>query len=261
MSAYSFLNHIEAFGSKVLFKRAQTELTYNQFAKQVEKKRLTYKKIGLAHKVIALKIENTEDALSSFLALASIQSIIVPFYKSVPDNITVVIEATIEINSEITFNESTIADECINELRKTNSSGLIISTSGTSGSPKWIVHRFDSLLSKYIHLQKPIIVPLVYQLDNISGIETFTSVACGGGTLICLPSNTPQQFAHNLKTVDLAPNVLSVTPSFLKLVILANGHKLLPGINRVNLGGEKLTRQDLELFQKGFSKAQIFSFY
>ncbi len=136
------------------------------------------------------------------------------------------------------------------ELKKRQSSGIIISTSGTSQQPKDVLLDFSLLCLKYLKLQSKFVSVLTFSLEHISGIETLISILSPGGTIVLPTGRNPHQIADAIK--QNKASLLSCTPSFLIQLHLKNllNQEYFETIKIINCGGEPLR----EIWQKKFQE-------
>lgn len=134
--------------------------------------------------------------------------------------------------------------------------GLVLATSGTSGKPRWVLHRLDIIAQKYAKLKTALKTVLVFPLHHISGIETVLSVLSAGGTIYLPSSNTHDQVLAAI--AQYKPHFISCTPTYLRMLMLydASG-KQLQNLRFVNLGGEPTDAASLAFFRNALPNLEI----
>jgi acyl-CoA synthetase (AMP-forming)/AMP-acid ligase II len=110
------------------------------------------------------------------------------------------------------------------ELRRRGHPGLVLSTGGTAGIPKLVLHDFVTLIAtvpvKDGRMWRT--MPLM-RFDHIGGLDTAWRALAGGQTLVGPPAwITPGAVADAIE--DFQVEVLPATPSFLNLLLLAEAH-------------------------------------
>lgn len=260
MSTEAFLEKLNSYKEHVFCIEKQGNSYYHDFLKRVADFREVLKSSNLTGKVLLLPMDSHPMDLPK-LAAAALEKVLV-----VPKASKTIIDAEIAKVIEADFGTQTIStpetrEPSIEALKREGKSGLILSSSGTTGAPKWVLHDLDALFGKYLRLKHPPAVPMVYETDNVSGIELLISVASAGGTLLCPEESGVQSLTASLGALPVKPNLLSVTPSYLRLLLLDFDPEVYSEVTDINLGGERLLKEDLGLFQEAFPKARIHSFY
>jgi non-ribosomal peptide synthetase component E (peptide arylation enzyme) len=126
---------------------------------------------------------------------------------------------------------------------KASEPALLCFTSGTSSSPKGVMHGFETLTanaraySKTIHLSsddKALIAP---PFTHIFGLECFHNTLVTGGTVIPLAQYNPQTFAEMLEATQ--PTVIYAAPAHLAGALKSGnlGARKLDSVRQVILGG------------------------
>jgi len=124
--------------------------------------------------------------------------------------------------------------------------GLVIFSSGTTGTPKGAVHDVGRLMSKFDVPGKAMRTIGFLLFDHISGIDTALYTLSAGGALICLPARDPATVAATV-TRERA-EVLPTAPSFLNVLLMsgaADAHDLT-SLKIVTYGGEMMPQGLLE---------------
>lgn len=138
----------------------------------------------------------------------------------------------------------------------------IIPTSGTTKTPKLVVHTLESLTRSTIQdieKGKEYTWGLVFDIYRFSGIQVFLQALIGGSTLI-IPehddglSKTLRLFADN------GCNVISATPSFWRKALMTKEVSNLK-LKRVTLGGEISDEHILKALKNGFEGVKITHIY
>lgn len=261
MSAQQFIDKLEAFKEKTFALSPDYVTTYKGFLDEVAYSRERLREMDCQGKVLLYSTYHGPLTLADLAAFALEKTVVIPMDYTRPRDprILALVDEDFTVGGK--KNELPEKDEGIEELKQAGRAGLVLSSSGTTGAAKWVLHDFDTLFGKYLKLQHPHTVPLVYQMDNISGIEVAISIASAGGTLIDVGDTSPQQLSKSLQDFGVQPDLLSMTPSYLKLLMLNNIPEVYNNVQHINLGGERLLKEDLMLFQEAFPKARIHSFY
>jgi long-chain acyl-CoA synthetase len=103
-------------------------------------------------------------------------------------------------------------------LLAAGSGGLVLFTTGTTGAPKAILHRAESLTGRFAR-RRPALVSLGFLLfDHIGGLNTLLHLAFNGGTLVRTRARQVEPVLDLCRRhgVELLPT----TPTFLRMLAL-----------------------------------------
>ena len=107
----------------------------------------------------------------------------------------------------------------IGELKSKQSAGLILFSSGTTGTPKAAVHEFSKLLDKFRAYKRPALKTLAFLLfDHIGGLNTLFHTLYNAGTIHVPLSRRPTAVIKQLAEEEI--NLIPTTPSFLRLALV-----------------------------------------
>ncbi len=135
------------------------------------------------------------------------------------------------------------------ELKKRDTPGLLLTSSGTGNNKKEVLLDFGMLCNKYLKLTSKYTTVLAFSLEHISGIETLLSILAPGGTIVLVPDRNLFEIASAVK--EHKASLLSCTPGFLIQLYLKNllTTDFFESIAIINCGGEPLTSYWHEILQ------------
>lgn len=138
----------------------------------------------------------------------------------------------------------------------------LMTTSGTTGTPKIVPHTVESL-SRTVRrdpLGRAPIWGLILEMTRFAGLQVTLQALLGGGTLVAAPSSalsTPEQIAF---LADHSVTHLSGTSTLWRRLLMAPGVEKLP-LRQITLGGEIADQPVLDALGKRFPEARVTHIY
>jgi acyl-CoA synthetase (AMP-forming)/AMP-acid ligase II len=155
--------------------------------------------------------------------------------------------------------DSERAARLLGELRDRGHPGLILSSGGTTGAPKLVLHDLAALLATV-----PVkagcgwrTLPLM-RFDHIGGLDMAWRALAGGQTLVQPPEAiTPESVAEAIESHRV--EVLPATPSFLNLLLLSETHLThdLGSLRVVPYGAEPMPSGLLDRLRAALPQAEF----
>lgn len=147
------------------------------------------------------------------------------------------------------------------ELRALGAPGLVLFTSGSTGSPKAVLHDAERLLAKY-QRPRPAWRTLAFlPFDHIGGINTLFHTLANGGTLILCPDRTPEAVCAQIERhrVELLPT----SPTFLNLLLLSEAWRRhdLSSLRRITYGTEPMREATLHRLRQALPHVELSQTY
>ncbi|MGH3938239.1 MAG: ANL family adenylate-forming protein [Pseudonocardiaceae bacterium] len=138
------------------------------------------------------------------------------------------------------------AHELYNSLRRDNTPGLVLFSSGTTGRSKASVLDFDKVINRYGDPTRPKRILSFLSLDHIGGVNTLLHTLSQGGTVVTVAQRTPDVVfaaiaAHGVQ-------VLPTTPTFLNMVLISGAHERhsTRSLELITYGTEPMPLQTLQ---------------
>ncbi len=136
--------------------------------------------------------------------------------------------------------------------------GFILSSSGTTGNPKFVLYSFDKFLGKFTDAPfNPIKTIMIMDVGHIGGMDVLFSILSRGGSVIFPREKTPNEICKLISENDI--KVISISPSFLNLILISNAHKEydLSSLKTVNFGAEVMPSFLLERLKSEFPNIEF----
>ncbi len=225
------LAFLEKFSSRLALIEDGNKYSYQDLCAQVR----VYKDLLFTLRVspgdvIALSGDYTFKNISLFLALYLNKNIIVPISEVITEPQVKKLELVSpkvlfsqekgEINAQVLTQASVEEHPLLVDFKKEGHAGLILFSSGTTGSPKVMLHNLDGLFDKHFGKQgKEIRILLFLLFDHIAGIDTLIRGLSVGATLVIPPSRQAFPVCQTIEQHKV--KVLPVSPTFLNLLYLS----------------------------------------
>lgn len=112
--------------------------------------------------------------------------------------------------------------ELYQRLRRMNTPGLVLFSSGTTGRSKASVLDFGKILANYRPARRPRRTLGFLNLDHIGGINTLLHTLGRGGALVTLAERTPDSVGAAIAAHRI--EILPTTPTFLNMLLISGAY-------------------------------------
>ena len=204
--------------------------------------------------VVAVQGDFSPASIGLMLALIQRAAIVVPLSRSATPQAAEYVRIA-EVEAVITVDEQ---DECSVEHRQApvgnpltrklvdnHMPGLVLFTSGSTGTSKAALHDFGVLLEKFKARRHRLTVMSFLLLDHIGGINTLFYALSNGGTVVSIRSRDPDVVCAAVErhAVELLPT----TPTFLNLLLISEAYRRhdLSSLKRISYGTEVMPETTL----------------
>jgi acyl-CoA synthetase (AMP-forming)/AMP-acid ligase II len=142
------------------------------------------------------------------------------------------------------------------QLRGQGAAGLVLFSSGTSGTPKAMVQDFSKLLASYESRHESDLVMLaLLGFDHIGGLNTLFNSLAAGSLLVIPASRSPADVASAVARHRVA--VLPASPTFLNLLLAAGVTPELASLRVITYGTEPMPESLLLRLKAAFPRVRF----
>jgi long-chain acyl-CoA synthetase len=182
--------------------------------------------------VVSLEADFSPNAIAMLLALIAHQCIVVPLTPALEGRkpslrqiaeVEKIIAVTADDATGVEATGVTADHAIIARLRERRHPGLVIFSSGSTGTSKAAVHDLVPVLEQF-HVQGPAVRAISFLLfDHIGGINTLFSILGNGGCLVVVEERSPERVCQAIARhrVELLP----ATPTFLNLFLVSEAYR------------------------------------
>jgi acyl-coenzyme A synthetase/AMP-(fatty) acid ligase len=267
METHPLLRRLETFGdSDAMVFNAQT-YSYNYLLGLVEDWRnyLNSQGIGVGD-VVALEGAYSPQVCAGLVALIERGTIIVPLTTLPAAKRTEFLEvAEVEViiqvdDQECRHHQRTgrrAKHELYNALRRGNTPGLVLFSSGTTGRSKASVLDFDKVIGRYGDPKRSRRILSFLSLDHIGGVNTLLHTLSQGGAVITVAQRTPDAVFAAIAAHGV--HVLPTTPTFLSMVLISGAHERYStqSLELITYGTEPMPLQTLQRLRAALPSVRL----
>jgi acyl-CoA synthetase (AMP-forming)/AMP-acid ligase II len=144
------------------------------------------------------------------------------------------------------------SDALLAGLRASGDPGLILFSSGSSGTPKAILHNMRLVTDKFRKQGPPIVAIAFLMLDHFGGINTILSILGGLGTVVTVPDRSVVSICRTIEEQHV--EILPTTPSFLGMLVRSDALDRfdLGSLKRITYGTEVMPQLTLDRVSRAF---------
>jgi acyl-CoA synthetase (AMP-forming)/AMP-acid ligase II len=223
----------------------------------------------LRGRVVSLEAEYGIEAVAAFLAATNAGNVIVPISRASrahADDFLSVAQVEYRICPEqrdqvIVATGRRASHDMYAALRRTAAPGLVLFSSGSTGTHKAAVHDLGALLKKFVVRRHCYRTLVFLQLDHIGGVNTLFYTLSNGGTVVVSEGRSPRAVAEAIARhrVELLPT----SPTFLNLLLLSEAHLRydLSSLQLITYGTEPMPETTLAKTHAAFPGVRLLQTY
>jgi long-chain acyl-CoA synthetase len=223
----------------------------------------------LAGRVVSIEAEYGVDAIAAILGAAASGCILVPISMAADAHREMFLEL-----GEVEFRVRPGDRSCTavptgrharhahyEALRRAATPGLVLFSSGTSGSPKAAVHDLGMLLQKFRVPRHAFRTLVFLQLDHIGGLNTLFYTLANGGTVVVAEGRSPQEVCRAIAQHRV--QLLPTSPTFLNMLLLSEepSRHDLSSLELITYGTEPMPALTLQRTQAAFPSVRLLQTY
>jgi acyl-CoA synthetase (AMP-forming)/AMP-acid ligase II len=151
--------------------------------------------------------------------------------------------------------------ELLTRLRDSGDAGVVLFTSGSSGSPKAALQSLERFLQKFEKAGRRYRTLAFLLFDHVAGIDTLFYTLANGGTLVTTRDRTPDAICALIERARV--EVLPASPSFLRLMCLRGSASDydLRSLRIITYGSEPMDPSTLAWVGSQFPNVEIIQKY
>jgi long-chain acyl-CoA synthetase len=266
-----FLERLAGWSDEVALVWNDQSSTYRELTELVNTWDLRFEQAGVgAGSVIGIDGTFSPNACAAFLAATARGAVVAPLtplMRAQRANLLEIAEASllVELGENDEFSLVPLAHRAKHPLTlrlvERKAPGLIIFSSGSTGSPKAILHDFGAILGKFrtVRQRKTTLTFLLF--DHIGGIDTMLNTFASGGTVVTVRQRTPEQVAKAIE--EHRVHTLPTSPSFLNLFLISGvwEGRDLSSLKVIAYGTEPMPASTLKRLNEIFPEVNLVQTY
>lgn len=132
------------------------------------------------------------------------------------------------------------------KIKKRDTAGMVLFSSGTTGKPKAALHDMGRLMTKFRKPGKNLVTLAFLRFDHIGGINTMLYTLCCGGTIVTSKKRGPDDICALIERYKV--ELLPASPTFINLLLLSRAYENhdLSSLKIISYGTEPMPEYTLD---------------
>ena len=218
----------------------------------------------------ALEADFTPNSIALFLALVDRGCILVPLTQSIAakkDEFKEIAQCEIAIQvderDEVVVERlsHTVDHSLYLELRETGHPGLVLFSSGSTGTSKAVLHDLSGILEKY-RIPRHRVKTITFLLfDHIGGVNTMFYQLANAGCIVTVQDRKPDAVLKVIEEEKV--ELLPTSPTFINLILLSESYKQfdLSSLRTITYGTEPMPESVLKRFHELYPDIRLLQTY
>jgi acyl-CoA synthetase (AMP-forming)/AMP-acid ligase II len=266
-----FFERMAASGDAPALANGERTTSYRQLLHLVEGWRQRFVDQGaVAGSVIAIDGSFSPNACAAFLAGMQLGGVLVPLtplMRAHREKFLGIAEVSllVELDEEDGFALTELPNRVTNavtlRLLERSHPGLVIFSSGSTGSPKAILHDLSGILEKFRKVRQKKTTLTFLLFDHIGGIDTMLNTFGSGGCVVTVKERTPELVAKAIEQHRV--HTLPTSPTFLNLFLISGvwEQRDLSSLKVIAYGTEPMPESTLKRLNEIFPDVALVQTY
>jgi long-chain acyl-CoA synthetase len=271
MQACNIISRLRQFGDAPAIVWNEITYSYSRLLLDLESQRRALAQHGIqSGACVAVLGDFSPGTTAMLLALATNGNIVVPLTRSVLtgeelQQRLVYASSVIEFDSDDQWSlqkrNEVQNHPLLDQLRDSGEPGLILFSSGSTGTAKASLHNFNRLLSPFSQQRRSFRMLTFLLLDHMGGINTLLSVLCNGGVAITTRHRSAEAICELVERHQI--ELLPATPTFLNMLLISEAYRRhdLSSVKYISFGTESMPPSTLEALQRTFPGVKFRQLY
>jgi long-chain acyl-CoA synthetase len=220
--------------------------------------------------VVSVDADFSPNAISLMLALIAHRCIVVPLAASVAANkpefeeiaeVEAAVRITADDEVEIAPTGRMARHELLTQLKTAGRPGLVLFSSGSTGTCKAALHDFVPLLEKFKVPRRQLRTLCFLLFDHIGGVNTLLYTLSNAGCVVTVAARQPEVVCQAIERWRV--QLLPTSPTFLNLLLLSEAHRRydLSSLSLVTYGTEVMLDSTLRKVREALPGVELVQTY
>ncbi len=244
-----YLDRLASHGETEVFVDDSGSSTYTDLVQRTQELVLQFQEWGIGEGTkVAIVGDFDLNCTAAVLALALLKAVTIPFSTAS----VIEMERALGVGGcdvllrekngsfELEARPVTANHRLFDELRRRNSPGLLLFSSGTTGTPKGILHDLSRVVERFRKPGRSFRAIPMLMFDHFGGYNTILGLMSSGSTIVSVDDRTVDTVCAAVEKHEVA--LLPATPSFLALLLASNAQHTydLSTLTRITYGTEMM---------------------